>query len=43
MGQTHMADPEVDREQAPAVRPLQAADVTYRIACAPRAGRRCWP
>jgi hypothetical protein len=40
MGQTYMADPDVDRDEARALRPLQAAAVTYRIAFGPRAGQK---
>ncbi len=32
MGQTYLADPDADGEEARTLRPLQAAVVTYRIA-----------
>ena len=38
MGQTYLAEPDADGDEARALRPLQAAAVTYRIACGPRAG-----
>jgi len=42
MGQTYLAEPDVDCEEACTLRPLQAAAVTYRIAFGPRApARRC--
>jgi len=39
-GQTYLAEPDVDGEQARALRPLQAAAVTYRIAFGPCAGQK---
>ena len=42
MGQTYLAEPDVDGEEARALRPLQAAAITDRIAFGPPApGRRC--
>ena len=38
MGQTYLAVPDADSEEARTLRPLQAAAVTYRIAFGPRAG-----
>lgn len=38
MGQTDLAEPETDSEEARTLRPLQAAAVTYRTAFGPRAG-----
>ena len=35
MGQTYLAEPDDDGEEAPTLRPLQAAAVTYRIAFGP--------
>ena len=40
MGQTCLADPDEDGEQARTLRPLQAASITYRIAFGPRAGQK---
>ncbi len=40
MGQTYLAEPDADGEEARALRPLQAAAVTYRIAFGPRAGQK---
>ena len=40
MGQTYVADPDIDGEEARALRPLQAAAATYRIAFGPRAGHK---
>ena len=40
MGQTYLADPDADGEEARTLRPLQAAAVTYRIAFGLRAGQR---
>jgi hypothetical protein len=40
MGQTWLAEPDADGEQARTLRPLQAAAVTYRIAFGPRAGQK---
>ncbi|MEP7299891.1 MAG: transposase [Caldimonas sp.] len=40
MGQTQLADPDADSEEARTLRPLQAAAITYRIAFGPRAGQR---
>jgi hypothetical protein len=39
MGQTCLAEPDADGDEARALRPLQAAAVTYRIAFGPRAGQ----
>ena len=38
MGQTYLAEPEADGEEARTLRPLQAAAITYRVAFGPRAG-----
>jgi hypothetical protein len=40
MGQTYLAEPNADAEEARTLRPLQAAAVTYRIAFGPRAGQK---
>jgi hypothetical protein len=40
MGQTYLAEPDADDEDARTLRPLQAAAVTYRIAFGPRAGQK---
>jgi hypothetical protein len=40
MGQTWLADPNVDGHEARTLRPLQAAAITYRIAFGPRAGHK---
>jgi hypothetical protein len=40
MGQTWLAEPDADCEEARTLRPLQAAAVTYRIAFGPRAGQK---
>ncbi len=40
MGQTYLADPGADSEEARTLRPLQAAAITYRIAFGPRAGQK---
>jgi len=40
MGQTYLAGPDADGEEARAVRPLQAAAIAYRIAFGPRAGQK---
>ena len=40
MGQTYLAEPDADAEEARTLRPLQAAAVTYRIAFGPRAGHK---
>ena len=40
MGQTHLADPDADGEEARTLRPLQAAAVTYRFAFGHRAGQK---
>jgi hypothetical protein len=40
MGQTCLAEPDADGEEARTLRPLQAAAVTYRIAYGPRAGQK---
>ena len=39
-GSTYMADNDGDSEEARALRPLQAAACTYRIAFGPRAGQK---
>jgi hypothetical protein len=41
MGQTYLAEPDADVDEARTLRPLQAAAVMYRIAFGPRAGPRC--
>ena len=40
MGQTYLAEPDADGDEARTLRPLQAAAVTYRIAFGPRAGQK---
>jgi DNA-binding transcriptional LysR family regulator len=40
MGQTWLADPNTDGDEARTLRPLQAAAITYRIAFGPRAGHK---
>ena len=40
LGQTWLAEPHADGDEASALRPLQAAAVTYRIAFGPRAGHK---
>ena len=40
MGQTWLAEPDADGEEARTLRPLQAATITYRIAFGPRAGQK---
>ena len=40
MGQTYLADPNADGDEARTLRPLQVAAVTYRIAFGPRAGHK---
>ena len=40
MGQTYLAEPDADGDEARTLRPLQAAAVTYRIAFGPRAGHK---
>jgi hypothetical protein len=40
VGQTYLAEPDADGEEARTLRPLQAAAVTYRIAFGPRAGQK---
>ena len=40
MGQTYLAEPDADGEDARTLRPLQAAAITYRIALGPRAGQK---
>ena len=40
MGQTWLAEPHADGEEARTLRPLQAAAVTYRIAFGPRVGQK---
>ncbi|MCA3223756.1 MAG: transposase, partial [Burkholderiales bacterium] len=40
MGQTWLAEPQAEGEEARTLRPLQAAAMTYRIAFGPRAGQK---
>jgi hypothetical protein len=40
MGQTYLAEPDADGDEARTLRPLQAAALTYRIAFGPRAGQK---
>ncbi len=40
VGQTYVAEPDADGDEARTLRPLQAAAVTYRIAFGPRAGQK---
>ena len=40
MGQTDLAEPDADADEARTLRPLQAAAVTYRMAFGPRAGQK---
>jgi hypothetical protein len=40
MGQTWLAEPDADGEEARTLRPLQAAAITYRIAFGPRADQK---
>jgi hypothetical protein len=40
MGQTWLAEPDSDSDEARTLRPLQAAAATYRIAIGPRAGQK---
>lgn len=40
MGQTYLAEPQADGDEARTLRPLQAAAITYRIAFGPRAGQK---
>ncbi len=40
MGQTWLAEPQAEGEEARTLWPLQAAAVTYRIAFGPRAGQK---
>jgi hypothetical protein len=40
MGQTYLAEPDADREEARTLQPLQAAAITCRIAFGPRAGQK---
>ena len=40
MGQTWLAEPDSDSDEARTLRPLQAAAATYRIAFGPRAGQK---
>jgi len=40
MGQTYLAEPDADGDDARTLQPLQAAAVTYRIAFRPRAGQK---
>ena len=40
LGQAYLAEPDADGEEARTLRPLQAAAITYRIACGPRAEQK---
>jgi len=40
MGQTYLAEPDTDGDEARTLRPVQAATVKYRIAFGPRAGQK---
>ena len=40
MGQSWLAEPDADAEEACTLRPLQAAAITYRMAFGPRAGQK---
>ncbi len=40
LGQTYLAEPDADGEEARTLRPLQAAAITYRIAFGHRAGQK---
>ena len=40
MGQTYLAEPDADGEEARTLQPLQAAAITYRIAFGPRVGQK---
>ena len=40
MGQSYLAEPDADSDEARTLRPLQAAAITYRIAFGPRAGQK---
>ena len=40
MGQTYLAEPDADSEEARTLRPLQAAAITCRMAFGPRAGQK---
>jgi len=40
MGQTCLAKPDADGDEARTLRPLEAAAITYRIASVPRAGHK---
>lgn len=40
MGQTYLAEPDADGEEARTLRPLRSAAITYRIAFGPRAGQK---
>jgi Putative transposase len=40
IGQTYVAEPDAEGDEARTLRPLQAAAVTYRIAFGPRAGQK---
>ena len=40
MGQTYLAEPDADGEEARTLRQLQAAAITYRIAFGPRARQK---
>jgi hypothetical protein len=41
MGQTYLAEPDADGEEARTLRPLQAAAVPIALPSAPAPGRRC--
>jgi hypothetical protein len=40
MGPTYLAEPDADKDEVRALRPLQAVAITYRIAFGPRAGQK---
>ena len=40
MGQSYLAEPDADEDEARTLRPLQAAAATYRVAFGPRAGHK---
>jgi hypothetical protein len=40
MGQTYLAEPDAEGDEARTLRPLHAAAITYRIAFGPRAGHK---
>jgi hypothetical protein len=41
MGQTYLAEPDADGEEARTLRPLQATAITYRSAFGPAPGKWC--